>query len=68
MATWSKKTYEMVARVLRDGREPQAAPLSDEAQRNVALEIAAEDFADQFAADNPAFDRERFLKAAGVQS
>ena len=55
MATWSKKTYKMVAKVLNPGgssfRDPQT------------IELIMWEFASLFQEDNPRFDRDRFYKA-----
>jgi hypothetical protein len=53
-STWTRKTYVMVAETLRETWTP-------EADRTVRL--AAEQFAGQFKADNPAFDADRFYVA-----
>ena len=62
----SKKNYEAVAAVLagskRTGPELDGWDLGYEAHR---INIA-DDLADYFAADNPRFDRARFLKACGL--
>jgi hypothetical protein len=44
--------------------EPETAPQ----HRAVGVFYAAEWLSEMLARDNPRFDRERFLKAAGVQS
>jgi len=54
----SRKDYVAIAQAVADAR------LADNDKAEVALKIAA-----ALAADNPRFDRERFLKAAmGVRS
>ena len=57
MATWSKKTYKEVARILKlhlDNYE-----LGEKTTvRNIAFEFGA-----TFGLDNPRFDRDRFYKA-----
>lgn len=52
----TKKDFEAIARILKskDGRID-------------AVEMIAEDLADLFAADNPRFDRDRFIEACGIQ-
>lgn len=62
----SKKTYEAVAAVVR--REVDQVPLLPESGPAVEWTSAriAAGLADVFAAENPRFDREKFLKAAGV--
>lgn len=49
----TRKDYVLIAAALREAR---------------TVAEAARLLADQLAQDNPRFDRERFLKAAGVQS
>ena len=46
----TRKDYEKIAAILK---------------QNSATAQMADDFADMLAADNPAFDRERFYAAAG---
>lgn len=53
MSLYTRQTYELVASLLR---EP---PIDGEHRRVMAAE-----FADKFAADNPRFDRQRFMSAA----
>ena len=55
MATWSKKTYKMVAEHLR---AVQNVPGAEQAAR-----ILADGFRLEFEADNPAFDSKRFYAA-----
>lgn len=62
----SRKDYEMIAHVLRntgypdiDGREVSA--IEDDRAR------LADAFASQLYMDNPRFDRERFIRACGVE-
>jgi hypothetical protein len=57
----SRKYYVAIAAVLKDRKESTRLPLYKEAIRDVAHDLAG-----QFAFDNPNFDRERFLKAAGA--
>ncbi len=63
----TKKHYEMVAKVFAKTR----LYVEYEEHRNgreSARQYLAEELADQFASDNPLFDRARFLKACGVQA
>jgi hypothetical protein len=53
----SKKDYEVVARVLRTNLN-----VDEFARRTLA-----EDFAREFAATNPQFNRATFLRACGVE-
>lgn len=69
----SRKHYEVIAEILhaldRDPGEPLA--LGGDAEYYDGLEEmrrdVANDLAEYFASENPYFDRERFLKAAGVK-
>lgn len=58
----SKKHYIALAALLKDLADTTADPTQ-------AVDIAVRDFADELTrmlkADNPAFDRQRFLEAAG---
>lgn len=56
----SRKHYEAVARVLREERENW----TEDGQVQLALSYVASQLAGVFAADNQAFDRDRFLEAA----
>lgn len=53
---FSRRHYEMIARVLREH-----APDHDESVARVAYTLAGE-----FKRDNPSFSTERFLRASGV--
>jgi len=55
----SKREYEAIAEVLR------TAGLGEGASGAGAVRRVAERLATVFEADNPRFDRERFLRAAG---
>lgn len=60
----TRKDYVLIAAALRAARPPGTALLARCHQADCdALVIA-----DRLAGDNPRFDRERFLKACGVQS
>lgn len=64
----SRKHYAATARVIRDNME-RAAECSDptaHAAAELCARAIALGMADVFAADNPRFDRERFLTACGV--
>jgi hypothetical protein len=69
--TMTKQHFELVAQVLDHRRG--AAPMEGidpawMAGFRAAHDVLAEDFAHRFADTNPRFDRERFLRAAGVES
>lgn len=55
---WTKKTYELVAHTLADVRDD----VNMFGSRCTCDELAAR-FADTFEADNPRFDRARFMRA-----
>lgn len=61
----TKKHYEMVAHQLSDTRRVNAQ-LAFGPQAEAVRVYVAEALADEFAADNPNFDRAKFLKACGV--
>lgn len=52
----TRQHFELIARVLRE------APVDI-----VGWHILVQRFADELAAENPRFDRERFLRACGVK-
>lgn len=56
----TRKDYQLIADAIR-----RASDAPGYAERNA---FVAHEIADALALDNPRFDRERFLKAAGVQS
>ena len=62
----SKKNYEAVAELLRTQVIPGPDESVEEQTWNDAVEVIASDLAGYFAADNPRFDRGRFLKACGL--
>ncbi len=53
--TWTRKTYDVAAGILRDIRE-------NGGDRQTVARIALQ-FANAFAADNPNFDRTRFAES-----
>lgn len=53
----TKRTFELVARILRENAD---------ASGSMSRDAVAMEFADAFAEQNPAFDRARFLHASGV--
>ena len=59
---WTQKTYEMIAKVLRE--QVERTSLNDDAKDMVRL--LAWKFSEEFSADNSRFDRYRFLGACGV--
>jgi hypothetical protein len=59
VARWTQATYEMVAEKVSQGWRRDA-------ESRITLAWLAQSFAQDFAADNPKFDRQRFLAACGV--
>lgn len=53
----TKKDYEMVADILRDGLTGET-----ESAVRMTIEYLARKFANRFEQDNPKFDREKFFK------
>lgn len=58
----TRKDYEMIAEAIEDAYKVCDASNSD----TFGVTEAAHALADQFQTDNPRFDRDRFLKACGV--
>lgn len=58
-----RRHYETVADIIRQALESNDTPLLDRAYQTAVAEM----FANVFEHDNPRFDRQRFLSAAGVQ-
>lgn len=61
---FQKQHYEAIAALLRE-RKATATDREEFAEQSMRLEIA-QDFCDLFREDNPRFDGERFLRAAGI--
>lgn len=68
----SRKHFEIVARAIKDARPLRKGSTDISvvviAGHHAALDNAADFLADAFQAENPRFDRARFLAACGVQS
>ena len=69
--TLSRKHYEVIAEILASNVQPKTGYAAgfDEGWATGMEEMrqeVANDLAEYFASENPYFDRERFLKAAGV--
>jgi hypothetical protein len=62
----SKKDYELIAGVFARAAEAYGGAGWGPERRTIG--IVAEIMADKLRADNPRFDRARFLKASGVES
>lgn len=64
----SRKDYAAVAAVLRDAldtiREDEELGVADDIEPDAVVMTVAYGLSDVFAADNPHFDRERFIAAA----
>ena len=59
----TRKDYELIAAATRDALH-SARPWSEDKEEGIRL--TARSIADALAADNPRFDRSRFLAACGV--
>ena len=61
----TRKDYVLIAAAIKAAATeyPDERPDAEQQQEDVAFSIA-----EALASDNPRFDRERFLKACGVQS
>lgn len=57
----TRKDYILIAAALKNAREVQP-------EASLGIDVAAWHMCESLARDNPRFDRERFLKAAGVVS
>jgi hypothetical protein len=66
----TRKDYEAIAAAFRYARSDILTKEPDASHADMldGAALAAEHIATTMAADNPAFDRARFLKACGVQS
>ena len=65
----TRKDYEAIAAAMKTARSysQRGEPLTIHAANfNCGVSNAAQRIADHCAADNPRFDRQRFLKACGV--
>lgn len=58
----TRKDYVAIAAAIHN------APWSDSMTAEATITAIAENIAEVMSRDNPRFDRERFLKACGVQS
>ena len=65
----TRKDYIALADALRKARRDNTRPPRNGlSEHNRGVDWAARNIADELARDNPRFDRQRFLEAAGVQS
>lgn len=68
----TRKDYVLLAAALKgaygEASSPHPHAAHDALGRHAGVTIAVVRLADALGRDNPRFDRERFLKAAGVQS
>lgn len=62
----TRKDYERIAAAIRDANEETRAEFGPDSH-NVGLLKAATYIADELGTDNPRFDTERFLRAAGLR-
>ena len=73
----TKKDYELIAKTLNHAREYEGktpddkktilALLDDKKTILALLDVLADDLSEELAEENPRFDRNRFLKACGVE-
>lgn len=61
----TRKDYELIAQLIRDQLDAASNDSAKE-HAHAYLGALAKDMAHEFAANNPRFDRARFLKACGV--
>ena len=68
MSKWSQQDYEMVAQILSDHVTPLAdQPITEQGVTQMETLISVTtSFGMTFEADNPRFDKDRFLRAAGL--
>ncbi len=59
----TRKHYKAIAAIVKD-----CTKTTDDAVTYVSSSQLCHELADYFAADNPRFDRERFLTACGIES
>jgi hypothetical protein len=65
----TRKDFVLIAAALKDSRPVSPMwPASAREAANEVIDRASVRFCNELAATNPRFDRERFLKACGVQS
>jgi hypothetical protein len=64
----TRKDYVAIAQCLSDGALINCATQADVAMNTATRSKISHQLAQKMAADNPRFDRARFLKACGVQS
>lgn len=63
----TRKHYVKVAAILKAEGDQYGSRITDRAEGTAAVESVTKALAGVFAADNPRFDRGKFLQAAGVQ-
>lgn len=63
---FAKRHYETIAAAFRARRAPPECSPAVQAAWRVALRSAASVLCDAFQADNPAFDRARFMQACNL--
>lgn len=64
----TRKDYIVIAAALKETRSQICQKEPDTEELLDGVSCASEYIADALSRDNPRFDRERFLKACGVQS
>jgi len=63
----TKKDFELIAKTIDDGRKLPIEIRETEKRYTSHDDLIAEMFADRLSEVNPRFNRERFLKACGVE-
>lgn len=68
----SKKYYNQIAEIIKTNRQAEIDTFTENPNSHLpdvlqVLENVADDFASLFMDDNPNFDRDRFLKACGIE-
>lgn len=66
MSMFSKRHYIYLARVLRHAAA-QALVLDQSAEKRAGIQYTTLYLTDQLAMDNPAFNRDKFLTACGLE-
>jgi len=66
----TRKDYILIARIIHDNAHRQNEAmygLSEPSERRLTRYLIARDFADALQADNPRFNRNKFMQACGVE-
>lgn len=73
MSKWRKNQYELIAGVFKYAKQIEIDMLNDKSpnaspQALAAIQVVEMYMANKLQADNPLFDRNKFLKACGLES